>query len=78
MRRLLSLLALAFALPASAQTTSQEWFRPQVAFTWPQPFEHVPQTFEAQAVRFTNPGGFSPFVGRRVRPLVHIIAGRIQ
>ncbi len=57
MHRLLLLLALAFALPASAQVTVQEWFRPQVAFTWPQPFSHVPQRFEAQAVRFTGPGG---------------------
>ncbi len=60
MRPLLSLLALLFALPAAAQDPAvQEWFRPQVAFTWPQPFNHNPQTFEAQAVRFTTPPGYS-------------------
>ncbi|MFN2374615.1 MAG: hypothetical protein ABR545_12475, partial [Cyclonatronaceae bacterium] len=29
---------------------------PQIAFDWPFPFNHIPQTFEQQAVRFTSPG----------------------
>ncbi|TVQ11184.1 MAG: T9SS C-terminal target domain-containing protein [Balneolaceae bacterium] len=32
------------------------YHRPQIAFDWPFPFNHVPQTFEQQAVRFTSPG----------------------
>jgi hypothetical protein len=63
MRLASALLLVAFlaltAPTASAQPADsvQAWFNPSIAFTWPQPFNHVPQTFEAQAVRFTNPGG---------------------
>lgn len=51
------LLAALLTLPALAQDADsvQSWFNPAVAFTWPQPFDHAPQTFEAQAVRFTDP-----------------------
>jgi hypothetical protein len=53
----LVLLALLLPLPALAQSADsvQSWFNPAVAFTWPQPFNHIPQAFEAQAVRFSAP-----------------------
>lgn len=61
MRRafLLAVLLLPFlpAAPVRAQseTVVQAWYEDPVAFTWPLPFTHVPQTFVRQAVRFTAP-----------------------
>lgn len=52
------LIALTLAASARAQTPAdvrQAWHGPGVAFTWPIPFTHVPQTFDAHAVRFTAP-----------------------
>jgi hypothetical protein len=49
----------AFASGALAQTPPpdeiQRWHGSSVAFAWPMPFTHVPQTFTEQAVRFTAP-----------------------
>ncbi len=57
MRFLLLLLVLcATAVQAQQRPDSLvSYYTDSRAFLWPQPFAHVPQTFEAQAVRFTAP-----------------------
>ena len=59
-RVLLLLVVFLLPLAAHAQTPAdsiQAFHGPNVAFTWPMPFDHVPQTFTKQGVRFTAPYG---------------------
>ncbi len=61
MRAVLLLALAACAMPARAQPCdSVSYYNSSRAFLWPQPFTHVPQTFEAQAVRFTAPAYSGP------------------
>jgi hypothetical protein len=43
------------AILSGAVDETVSYHRPEAAFTWPFPFNHVPQTFEKKATRFTSP-----------------------